>query len=177
MHTTGASSAPGRFQSKAETIEKITEVLEKETLNVPNAEKLLALSDVGLITAAGFLAAVGEIQCFNLPKQIQKLTGLELKENRFGQRHSRSSISKNGRKQLRKFLVQVMLPIIPNNAEHCKIYQYFTTRQKNPLKGNQAIIVAGCRLIRVFYVILKHGVDCDPKKFMSDIIYPTAEAA
>ena len=54
---------------------------------------------------------------------------------------------------------------------------YFTTRQKNPLKGKQAIIAAGCKLIRVFYTILKHGVDYDPQKLRMDIIRPESAAA
>lgn len=165
------------FRTKQSQLEKITEVLEEETLSVPYADKLLAIKGVGLITVAGFLAEVGDIRRFDSPKQIQKLAGLEIKENSSGKHRGRSSISKRGRKRLRKILFQVMLPMIQNNAEFCEIYQYFTTRQKNPLKGKQAIIAAGCKLIRVFYAILKHGVDYDPQKLRSDMIRPELKAA
>ena len=165
------------FRTKQSQLEKITEVLEEETLRVPYAEKLLAIKGVGLITVAGFLAEVGDIRRFDSPKQIQKLAGLEVKENSSGKHRGRSSISKRGRKRLRKILFQVMLPMIQNNAEFGEIYQYFTTRQKNPLKGKQAIIAAGCKLIRVFYAILKHGVDYDPGKLRADMIHPELEAA
>lgn len=165
------------FRTKQSQLEMITEVLEEETLCVPYADKLLAIKGVGLITVAGFLAEVGEIRRFDSPKQIQKLAGLEVKENSSGKHHGRSSISKRGRKRLRKILFQVMLPMIQNNAEFAEIYQYFTTRQKNPLKGKQAIIAAGCKLIRVFYAILKHGVDYDPIKLRTDMIRPELEAA
>mgnify|MGYP003402198240 FL=1 len=165
------------FRTKQSQLEMITEVLEEETLSVPYADKLLAIKGVGLITVAGFLAEVGDIRRFDSPKQIQKLAGLEVKENSSGKHRGRSSISKRGRKRLRKILFQVMLPMIQNNAEFGKIYQYFTTRQKNPLKGKQAIIAAGCKLIRVFYAILKHGVDYDPGKLRADMIHPELEAA
>ena len=165
------------FRTKQNQLEKITEVLEEETLRVPYADKLLAIKGVGLITVAGFLAEVGDIRRFDSPKQIQKLAGLEVKENSSGKHRGRSSISKRGRKRLRKILFQVMLPMIQNNAEFGEIYQYFTTRQKNPLKGKQAIIAAGCKLIRVFYAILKHGVDYDPGKLRADMIHPELEAA
>ena len=165
------------FRTKQSQLEKITEVLEEETLRVPYADKLLAIKGVGLITVAGFLAEVGDIRRFDSPKQIQKLAGLEVKENSSGKHRGRSSISKRGRKRLRKILFQVMLPMIQNNAEFGEIYQYFTTRQKNPLKGKQAIIAAGCKLIRVFYAILKHGVDYDPGKLRADMIHPELEAA
>ena len=165
------------FRTKQSQLEMITKVLEEETLRVPYADKLLAIKGVGLITAAGFLAEVGDIRRFDSPKQIQKLAGLEVKENSSGKHRGRSSISKRGRKRLRKILFQVMLPMIQNNAEFGEIYQYFTTRQKNPLKGKQAIIAAGCKLIRVFYAILKHGVDYDPGKLRADMIHPELEAA
>ena len=165
------------FRTKQIQLEKITEVLEVETLSVPHADKLLVIKGVGLITVAGFLAEVGDIRRFDSPKQIQKLAGLEVKENSSGKHHGRSSISKRGRKRLRKILFQVMLPMIQNNSEFGEIYQYFTTRQKNPLKGKQAIVAAGCKLIRVFYAVLKHGVDYDPQKLRTDMVRPEQQAA
>lgn len=165
------------YRAKEVQLEKVTALLETETLKVPYAEKLLSIKGVGLITVAGFLAEVGDIRRFDSPKQIQKLAGLELKENSSGKHHGRSSISKRGRKRLRKILFQVMLPMIQSNAEFREVYEHFTTRQKNPLKGKQAIIAAGCKLIRVFYVILKRGVDYDPKKLKMDIIRPELAAA
>lgn len=130
------------YRSKQAQLEQVTAVLEAETRKVPNAEKLLAIKGVGLITVAGFLSEVGDIQRFDSPKQIQKLAGLELKENSSGKHRGRSSISKRGRKKLRRILFQVMLPMIQSNAEFGEVYQYFRTREKNPLKGRQAIIAA-----------------------------------
>ena len=74
-------------------------------------------------------------------------------------------------------MFQVMLPMIQNNAEFREVYQYFRTREKNPLKGKQAIVAASCKLIRVFYAILKRGVDYDPQKLRTDIIRPELAAA
>jgi transposase len=75
-----------------------------------------------------------------------------------------------------------MLPKIQSNAEfrdvyERDVYEYFTTRRKNSLKGNQTIIAAACKLIRVFYAILKRGVDYDPQKLRTDIIHPMLAAA
>jgi len=165
------------YRAKKVQLEKVTAVLETETLKVPHAEKLLAIQGVGLVTVAGFLSEVGDIQRFNSPKQIQKLAGLELKENSSGKHRGRTSISKRGRKRLRKILFQVMLPMIQNNAEFREVYEHFTTRQSNPLKGKQAIIAAGCKLIRVFYAILKHGAEYDPQKLRMDRLCPESAAA
>ena len=165
------------YRAKEVQLEKVTAVLEAETLKVPHAEKLLCIKGVGLITVAGFLSEVGDIRRFDSPKQIQKLAGLGLKENSSGKHRGRNSISKRGRKRLRKILFQVMLPMIQNNAEFREVYEHFTTRQSNPLKGKQAIIAAGCKLIRVFYAILKHGAEYDPQKLRMDRLCPESAAA
>ena len=165
------------YRAKEVQLKKVTAVLEAEALKVPHAEKLLSIKGVGLITVAGFLSEVGDIRRFNSPKQIQKLAGLELKENSSGKHRGRTSISKRGRKRLRKILFQVMLPMIQNNAEFREVYEHFTTRRKNPLKGKQAIIAAGCKLIGVFYAILKHGAEYDPQKLRMDRLCPESAAA
>ena len=105
------------YFTKKEQLERITEVLQEETLKVPNVEKLLAIKGIGIITVAGFLAEVGDIGRFQSPKQIQKLAGLEPKENSSGKHKGRTSISKRGRRKLRRLLFQAALPLIRNN-EH-----------------------------------------------------------
>ena len=52
--------------------------------------------------------------------------------------------------------------------------EYYTTREKNPLKKMQSLIAAACKLIRVFYVILKTGAKYDPAKMIKDIRRPEA---
>jgi len=130
------------FRRKQAQLKKITEVMEAETRKVPHVEKLLAIKGVGLITVAGFFAEVGDISRFDSPKQIQKLAGLELKENSSGKHKGQSSISKRGRKNLRKILFLAVLPLIRSNAEFQEVYHYYTTRQKNPLKEQN--IWGGC---------------------------------
>ena len=130
-----------------------------------------------LITVAGFLAEVGDVGRFDSLKQIQKLAGLELKENSSGKHKGQSSISKRGRKNLRKILFQAVLPLIRSNDEFREVYHYYTTRQRNPLKGKQAVVAVGCKLIRVFYAILTHGVDYDAHRLRTDIVRPQEQQA
>ena len=80
---------------KKEQLERITAILQEETLKVQVAEKLLAVN-IGVITAAGFVTEVGNDERFPSPKQIQKLAGLEPKENSSGKNKGRMSISKRG---------------------------------------------------------------------------------
>ena len=65
------------YYAKQEQLRKMTEVLEAETLKVPNVKKLLIVKGIGLITVAGLLSEVGEIGRFDPPKQTRKPAGLE----------------------------------------------------------------------------------------------------
>ena len=82
----------------------VTELLAGLVAQVPNADKLLAIPGIGLVTVAGFLAEVGDISRFNDPKEIQKLAGLAIVENSSGKHKGMSQISRRGRSRLRKVL-------------------------------------------------------------------------
>ena len=69
------------------------------------------------------------------------------------------------------------LGLLRSNDEFREVYRYYTTRQKNPLKGKQAVVAVGCKLIRVFYAILTHGVDYDANRLRTDIIRPQEQQA
>ena len=162
------------YSVKRNQLQKVTEILEAETMKVPNVENLLAIKGVGIVTVAGFLAEIGDVRRFDSPKQIQKLAGLELKENSSGKHKGRSSISKRGRKKLRRLLFQAVLPMLRSNSEIREVYEYYTTRLKNPLKGKQAVVAVSCKLIRIFWSLLRTGNVYDAQRLRSDIIRPMA---
>ncbi len=137
----------------------------------------MKIKGVGLITAAGFIAEVGDITRFEHPRQIQKLAGLNLKENSSGKHKGRSSISKRGRRHLRSLLFHAIMPLVAKNQEFRELHRYYTTRSQNPLKKKQSLILLSCKLIRVFFALLTKGVAFDPKKMMNDIKRPLLQEA
>lgn len=160
------------YRVKKNQLQKVTEILETETMKVPNVENLLAIKGIGMVTVAGFLAEIGDVRRFDSPKQIQKLAGLELKESSSGKHKGRSSISKRGRKKLRRLLFQAVLPMLRSNSEIREVYEYYTTRLRNPLKGKQAVVAVSCKLIRIFWSLLKTGSAYDAVRLRSDIVRP-----
>lgn len=161
------------YKVKKQQLETTTSVMEELTMQIPNADKMLSVDGVGLVTVAGFISEVGDISRFKNPKQIQKYAGFELVENSSGKHKGQTTISKRGRKKLRKILYQVVLPLIRSNEEFRSIYDYYRNRIKNPLKGRQAMIAVGCKLIRVFFAIMTKGVTFDATKLIEDIHRPT----
>lgn len=151
-------------------------LVEELALQVPGMEEILKIKGVGLITAAGFVAEVGDITRFEHSKQVQKLAGLTLKENSSGKHKGKTTISKRGRRRLRSILFQGIMPLVAKNQEFGELHQYYTTRP-NPLKKKQSLILLCCKLIRIFFVLMIKKTAYDPVKMMKDIKRPSLQAA
>ena len=165
------------YESKMRQLERTMALIEELAMQIPGFEKLLEIKGVGLVVAAGFLAEVGDISRFSHPKQIQKLSGLSLKENSSGKHKGQTTICKRGRKRLRYYLTFGIMPLLSKNEEFRVLHQYYTTRKERPLKKMQSLIALSNKLIRIFYAILTKDIDYDPKKMMSDIRRPEVKAA
>ena len=157
------------YEAKAKQLAFVMAVLESTVREIPEAEKLLAIKGIGIISVAGFLAEVGDLRRFESPKQIQKLAGLSLRENSSGKHKGQTTISRRGRDKLRQVLFNAVIPLLAKNEEFRSLHQYFTTRTVNPLKKKQSAVALCGKLIRVFYAIMVHGVEYDGKKMLSDI--------
>lgn len=146
------------------------EQLMMDLLNqIPNAEKLMAIKGVGLITVATFVGEVGNINRFQDPRQIQKLAGLNLVENSSGKHNGKTQISRRGRRRLRHSLFIAMIPILATNQEFRMLHKRNLTRENNPLTKMQSIIALCGKLIRVFYGLLRNGTDYSAEKMLNDI--------
>jgi transposase len=165
------------YESKKRQYDKTMELVERLTKEIPGFEKLLEIKGIGLVTAAGFIAEIGDIKRFSHPKKIQKLAGLSLKENSSGKHKGKTTICKRGRKRLRYYLTFGMMPLLSKNEEFRALHEYYTSRKENPLKKMQSLVALSNKLIRIFYAILTKNVAYDPQKMMSDIRRPETKAA
>ena len=159
-------------QTKREA--ELMALINEKIREVPYIDKLLEIRGVGLKTVIGFVAEVGDIKRFDDPKQIQKLSGYAIVKNQSGKHKGESHISYRGRKRLRYVMYEAAVSVVSHSPEVRSIHQYYTTRDKNPLKKMQSMIAVACKLIRIFYVILKNGTKYDAAKMMGDIRRPEA---
>lgn len=146
-------------------------------LEVPNVEKLLNICGVGVVSVMRFVAEVGDISRFSNAKEIQKLAGLSIKTNSSGKHNGAGKISYRGRKRLRYGMYELALSLVGRNKAFKSVHRYFMTREKNPLKGIQALVAVSCKTIRIFYGILVHGYEFDEEKMLRDIVRPEMDAA
>jgi transposase len=165
------------YKLQIQHYERTMHMVEQLVKQIPGLDEIVKIKGVGLITAAGFIAEVGDISRFEHPKQIQKLAGLNIKENSSGKHKGKSSISKRGRRRLRSLLFQATMPLVANNKEFQELHSYYTTRSQNPLKKKQSLVLLSCKLIRVFFALLTKGIAYDPEKMMNDIKRPLLQEA
>ena len=158
-------------------LETTMRMIEEFISQIPNVEQLLAIKGIGVATVAGFIAEVGDIRRFEHSKQIQKLAGLNLKENSSGKQKGKTTLSKRGRKRLRRVLFQAVMVLVAKNPEFRQLHLYYTNRTENPLKKKQSLMAISCKVIRVFYALLTKGLVYNAEKMIQDIQRPQQKVA
>ena len=162
-----------QLQELSEKLAEVESQLEEKFREVPCAENALEIPGIGANILSGIIAEMGDVARFDEAKEIQKLSGLGLVACSSGKHKGETKISHRGRKRLRYWLFQGAKSVVVHDEHFKKLHEYYTTRNDNPLKKMQSLIVIACKLLRVIYTMLKKGVHYDPEKMMRDIIRPT----
>jgi len=165
------------YEFAVKKLEETMEIIEELLNQVPNVKELIDIKGIGIVTVAGFVAEVGDIKRFENPKQIQKLAGLNLKENSSGKHKGKTMLSKRGRKRLRRLLFLAAMVLVAKNPEFRQLHLYYTNRIENQLKKKQSLMAISCKIIRVFYTLLVKGLAYDGEKMIKDIKRPQHKVA
>ena len=129
------------YEQNVKHLELIENEMEKQLQKTGYLEVLTSIPGVGIVSASSFLGEIGNPKRFSNPQQIERLAGYNLVENSSGLHKSKTSISKRGRKNLRSILYKMALVLVCKNKEMKTLYNYLRTREKNPLKQKQALVV------------------------------------
>ena len=158
-------------------LDEIEESLHQKCREIPYAENLLEIKGIGENILAGILAEMGDVSRFDDVKEVQKLSGLGLVACSSGKHKGETKISHRGRKRLRYWLFQAARSAVSHAEEFKMLHVYYTTRPDNPLKKMQSLMVVACKILRVFFTILRTGQKYDPAKMLRDIKHPDRAAA
>jgi transposase len=161
-----------QFDLLTQQEEAIMAEVQQVLANIPGTPQMLRIPGIGMLTVAGFLAEVGDLNNYNHGQQIIRLAGLNLTENSSGSCKGQTGISKRGRSRLRAILFRAILPMVANNEEFKALHKYFTTRQQNPLKKKQSLIALCGKLIRVLYTLGTKQREYDA----NDVLGPVRQA-
>ena len=147
-----------QYRLLEEEIEEVNSHLAELAKSTEEYVYLSSVPGIGDATIVDLLSEVGSFSHYEDPRQLIKLAGLTLRENSSGQHQGRKQISKRGRKRLRNVLFKVIVPLIRHNEAFKRLHEYYTTRQQNPLRGKQSMVVLCGKLLKVLHGICKKKV-------------------
>jgi transposase len=157
-------------------IESVNSQLAEMAKTTMEYDLLASVPGLGDATIVDLLSEVGSFSLYENPRQLIKLAGLTLRENSSGQHKGQKHISKRGRKKLRHILFKVIVPLIRHNEAFKQLHAYYTTRNQNPLRGKQSMVVLCGKLLKILHGICKKKVYFNEQFMMRDL-HCLAEAA
>jgi transposase len=139
-----------------EQLESIEDYLKKESAQDEQIPLLIQLPGVAWLTAITILAAIGDISRFENAKKLVGYAGLGSRVHDSGKTHTNGRITKTGRRDLRRALV--------NAANHAVEYHPHWKKElarMEPHMGRSKAIVAIARklLVAVWHVLTKGQAD------------------
>ena len=158
----GEEAASLKIRLLIEELELINKQLDEIEISMEEAlaktglgEYLLSIKGIGVVSLAMCLGETGDPLRFEDARQMAKLAGYNLTEDSSGKSKSGTCISKRGRKNLRCVLYQMALVTVATNPEMKEFYRYLTTREQNPLKKKQALVVVSKKILTMIHTLSK----------------------
>ena len=143
--------------------------MEEYCRKVADTSNIEAIPGITLTTLAPLLADLGDISRFENDEEISKLSGLVPVVQESGKYKGQAKISHRGRKRIRKNLYKMVMCVVANAPEFKELHEYYTTREKNPLRKMQSLIVIMRKLLRIIRKLLLTGEAYDPSKIRIQI--------
>lgn len=138
-----------------EQLEQVSKAMTDCLETIPEAPYLLSI--LGEVSAAVFLADVGDPKRFHAAAQWVKLAGIQPVPNNSGRKQrSRTPMSHQGRSRLRTLLYFTCLRMIQHDEHFRQIYCDLQRREKNPLTKMQALGVLMNKLLHILWALVQN---------------------
>ena len=141
------------------------------------SEYLLSIPGSGVVSMASVLGEMGDPLRFDNPRQMSRMAGYNLVEDSSGKNKSGTCISKRGRKNLRCVLYKMALTMVAVNPEMKQLYGYLKTRENNPLKKQQALVVVSKKILTMIFTLSKKKEYYDPEYVFGNVRKEQLKAA
>jgi transposase len=150
-------------------IEELTKQLLALARQLPDFEFLVSIPGISQETVIELLSETGSLTLYEHPRQLIKLAGLTLTTHSSGKSEGKKRLSKRGRKRLRSILFKAILPLLHANPPFRALFDYYTSRNKNPLTGKEALVVLCSKLLQICHGLSRLKTTFDPKRMMQDL--------
>jgi len=136
----------------AQAEEALTEVF----LALPEAEYMLSVHGLGIMTAAIILSEIGDPSHYSAGPQLVKLAGTQPVPDASGRKsRSKTPMSHKGRPRLRTALFFAAMRLVQVDDVFARRYQHLLTRDKNPLCKMQALGVLMNKLLHILWSLIR----------------------
>ena len=144
-------------------LEQARRVLVDAFLVLSEAQYMLSMPNLGLITAALILSEIGDPANFSNSQQLVKLAGTQPVPNTSGRKsRSLTPMSHKGRPRLRTCLYFAVMRLIQYDPVFIREYARLQTREKNPLTKMQAIGALMNKLLRIQWPLMRNRTYYNP---------------
>jgi transposase len=151
-------------------LEAVEQEVSKVLMQVPFAEKMLAIKGISTITLAGILGESGDLSGFSHGNALLRHAGLHLSEASSGKWKGQIILSKRGRSRLRRFLFIATMSLIMNNPEFQAIHSKNVKEKK--LKKMKSVMKLCGKLARVLVGMARSGTEYVPER-----VFPISQQA
>jgi transposase len=156
------------LQSFETQLAEVTCAMTTSLLSLPEAPYLLSCPYVKAVSAAIFLAEVGDPQRYHAAAQWVKLAGIQPAPNTSGKKQrSRTPMSHQGRARLRTLLYFTCLRMVQYDAHFTQLYADLQSRPNNPLTKMQALGVLMNKLLHIWWALIHNKTFYSPSYGLS----------
>lgn len=144
-------------------VDQVTRAMRATLLCLAEAPYLLSCTGLQTVSAALFLAEVGDPQRYQAAAQWVKLAGIHPAPNTSGKKQrSRTPMSHQGRARLRTLLYFACLRMIQSDPHFAQLYVQLQRRPDNPLTKMQALGVLMNKLLHICWALIHHQTFYNP---------------
>ena len=130
---------------------------------MPESPYLLSMKSFSPVSAALFLAEVGDPYRYQTAAQWVKLAGIQPTPNISGKRQrSKTPMSHHGRSRLRTMLYFTCLRLVHQDDHFAQLYSHFQRRPNNPLTKMQALGVLMNKLLHILWALIHNQTFYNP---------------
>jgi transposase len=145
------------LQALQSNLKQITQAMTACLATLPEAPYLLSVKSWKAISAALFLAEVGDPKHYQSAAQWVKLAGIQPAPNTSGKKQrSKTPMSHQGRARLRTLLYFTCLRLIQYDPHFAQLYSHLQRRSNNPLTKMQAIGVLMNKLLHILWALMQN---------------------
>ncbi len=144
-------------------LERVVAAMSACLTGLPEAPYLLSVPSLQVVSAALFLAEVGDPKRYRASAQWVKLAGLQPAPNTSGRKQrSKTPISRQGRGRLRYILYFTVMRLIQQDETFARLHVHLQRRSKNPLTKMQAVVVLMNKLLHILWALIQYHTYYDP---------------